>query len=571
MGLKPNAYAKPFFIRKTSIPLWSISVLIPIILVFFFGKYFAISDEKQAISFLNVNAELLVTILAVTMSFTLLGLQFLAESYTPRALGRYLKDKIIYGFPILYITLISLNLISSAFPLILPPIQFLQFSVIGTIFSLVYLIGFIYYVVGKIQPERVIVETSKNILPDTWKEIVKTKGSLDISFAVFRPFIILEQTMIKAVNNNDIFSYVQGLKILFDLLEKYLDEIHKEFLIHKQPAKHGWESDYVYSFFFRIFSQLFAESITHSREQFIIGYQWHLFHTFTKLYEYRHTRALDDFWEQIDYLGQKVFNLEMISAADSFIQHMDELAKLEFKIVKQTREDWPKDPMGYRQKSHDDFAIEELSHDFRYDRIESLTKFTIISAEKKIEKLVSRASWILRDILSDSLTLKDGITRRGMVYTVTESMKKIHEASVNHGINNTYTTTHWIENYLKKLDKRYADEAKDLVEKFCKMSLYSIEYQNYFEIHQLGISCRQLAEDYPNLVIILLDALDKSYTILEAARDPEIREKWKKETVKEIESAEKWNKNHHAMITTKVVEILQSKSVEQNTKKSTII
>ena len=105
MKIKSSFYKKPFFITKKSIPVWISSVFVATALIFFFGTYFEITDQTHAVNFLSVNAELLVTILAVTMSFTLLGLQFLAESYTPRSVGTYLKDKVIYGFPILYIFL----------------------------------------------------------------------------------------------------------------------------------------------------------------------------------------------------------------------------------------------------------------------------------------------------------------------------------------------------------------------------------------------------------------------------------------------------------------------------------
>ena len=93
----------PYFIQRKSVPIWMGIVGIFIIILVLFGKEYQLKDEGQAL--LTLSAELLVTILAVTMSFTLLGLQFLAEAYTPRSLAAYLRDKVVYGFPILYLIL----------------------------------------------------------------------------------------------------------------------------------------------------------------------------------------------------------------------------------------------------------------------------------------------------------------------------------------------------------------------------------------------------------------------------------------------------------------------------------
>lgn len=540
--------------------MWIGSISAAILAVFLFGQYYEIQDEKQAAAFLNTNAELLVIILAVTMSFTLLGLQFLAESYTPRALVGFLKDKVIYGFPILYLVLISLNLISSAVPSIIPPIEFLQYAVIGTIFSLVYLVGFIYYIINKIQPERLIVDTAKSIQDDAWKHIVENKGSLEISSPVFKPFIILEQIMIKSVNKNDIFSFVQGLRILFSLLDRYLAEIHKEFQTHKNQAKQGWDSDYVYKFFFRILAQLVTESINHNREQFITQYQGHMFNEIIRIYEYRNHRAIEDFWDQLDYVGHKIFNLEMISVAEPYIRNLEQFMKIELGVVKRTKRTFSKDSLGYKRRSNDEVVDEILADNFRYDRINSLTEFGIIAANKKMDNLLSTIFAILREMIDDVLEINDGITRRTVLYSLTQCVKKIHEASVDNGLRNSTFTTHMLHYHIEKIDKRYMDDAKDLTERYCKLSLYSIEHEDYFEISQLGVNCRMLVENYQDLVIVILNALEKCFAIIKNEKDDELRENQTKELIKEIKSAEKWNKNKHIQVTSRVKEILDKNS-----------
>lgn len=559
MGIKSNFYQKPFFITNKSVPVWIFSIFVAITLIFFFGTYFEITDQAHAVNFLSTNAELLVIILAVTMSFTLLGLQFLAESYTPRALGMYLKDRVIYGFPILYIFLISLNLISITFPSILDPIKFMQFAVIGTIFSLVYLVGLIYYIVGKIQPEKVLEDTSKNISDDIWKEIIKNQGRTDIGSVSFKPFIILEQTMIKAINKNDIFSYVQGLKILFGKLEQYLEHIQNEFLTHKDPTKRRRDSYYVYTFFFRLFSQLFAECLTHNREHFIMQYQLHLFDLLTKLYEYKHRHALNDFWEHIEYLGNKIFNLEMITACDYYIRHIENIMKIEFEAIKKNGSLFPnQDALRSRSRTDDEPFNKFFIRDFHRKQINTLTVFAEISARKKINKLVVQINWILEDMLSESLQLRYKSIRKMNVYILLKSMTKINKVSVDHGLGST-STVEYIEQSLETLDIQYVDEVKELTKHMCEMGLYSIEHGDFIQITEFGIACRSVVDKHPESVIVILEYLGKAYDVIQNESNTEIKSQWTSQIIDEIKYAETWNINHHASISEKVTELLESK------------
>lgn len=528
-----------------------------IIITFVFGQHFEITDESRASTFLVTNAELLVTILAVTMSFTVLGLQFLAESYTPRALARYLRDKIIVGFPVLYIILISLNLISAAVPMIIPPIKFLQFAVIGTIFSLVYLVAFVYHVIRKIQPERVIFETSNDILSDVWKQIIRYGGRVDLSSSALRPFIVLEQIMVKAVTNNDIFSFAHGLDIWFRQLGIYLDEIQKEFDSDKDPRKRMQNSYFISEFFFKLFTPLISESLSHGREQFIIQYQWHMFKQMTSLYKYRNHHTIGDFWKQLDYLGHKIFNAEMISAANSYISQLHMFMKLELETLKKTKQDWPKDSLGLRYVKDDEQIVNHiLANDFDH-RINSLTDFGIIVANKRMENLLNLMLSDLREIIETIVQINDGTTRRGALYSVMQCVKKIHETSANNGMHNTVWTTHWLPHYIEKMDKRRTKEIKGFTEDICKLSLYSVEHGEYHETMNIGYNGRILVEFYPDLAIIVLDTLEKCFEILKNEKDDEVRISWTKELVKEVESVQQWNKNNHPQIAPRVKEILK--------------
>ena len=48
--------------------------------------------------------------------------------------------------------------------------------------------------------------------------------------------------------------------------------------------------------------------------------------------------------------------------------------------------------------------------------------------------------------------------------------------------------------------------------------------------------------------------------VVQKETDDETKSKWTKEIIKEIESAEGWNKNHHKGISEKVTELLEFKT-----------
>jgi hypothetical protein len=539
----------PFFIRRKSLPIWISGIAIFLIAVSLYGPYHEIKDEKEARSFLNTNAALLTTTLAVTMSFTILGIQFLAESYTPRAISGYLKDKVVFGFPVVYIALIALNLLSSGIPSILPPAKFVQYAIGGTIFSLIYLVAFIYYVIDKIQPESIIREISEGMESELWKEILKSHGIFDISSEKLKPFVILQQTMNKAVVNSDIFSFTDGLALSFNRLGNYLSEAEKEF------EKNSSELKYIYGFFFILFSPLIAEAFKLGREQFVTQYQWHMFNQIEIIYRKRNRTAVNDFWAQLHYVGYKIFSLEMTSAAESYISQLYKLMKLELETVKRTRVAIQKDPL---RSGYSDGEIVEwtLMSDFHYNRIKSLTEFGQIAASKRMPNIIDLILRSLGEIIMITMSFHDGTTRRRLLHPALECIRKIHEKCEDNGMRQHVWTTVSLVNYIKKINRAYKFESKLLVEVFCQLSLYSITTGYYFEIVQLGINGSGLVDDYPELTIIILDALQGCFKIIQNEPDTEMRVKQKETIVQQLKFIELSNTKKHKDITSRINIIL---------------
>ena len=611
---------------------------------------------------MNVNAEILVTILAVTMSFTLLGLQFLATSYTPRILGRYLKDKGVLGFVVLYVGLITFSMLAVTFPEIFQGIIHLgvliQYVFLGTIYSLIYLICFIYYTIKKIQPEEIISDTVKNIQDNDWEVIVKYKGVLDSTENKFKPFIILEQTLLKSVINNDIVSFDKGMKEMGIFLKNWLKQIEDETSdkikekeneikdmgvkideieeknkkidienldkelkklksesekLNKELKELKLHSEYIYDFFFGRFSQLFTECKIHHRERFIITYQKLLFDQMIEMYDekkYECTNIIiiENFWDELEHIGKKIIELEMISASDFFIENMEKLIKKEFEMILaiepniedrylnifldrifenknkiNTEENQSSNNVSIDKKIVE--IYEYISKSLAYDQLDTLKDFGVDAASNKSDKLVRGIFEILKKLLSESIMLSFNVNRRVLSGKTIDHIDEIHKKMMDKNMKYflppdyfenaiKYMDTNWEKQRNEQVEKdgekgrkkdreirieeEWKKDRKILIKKICKIVVDSVRYKLYGRIDTLLDWSIYFARKYPYLVIIILDELEKTHEILSKEKDSEVRDRWSGRIIKHLKSEGDWNKKHFQEITDKVSSVLES-------------
>jgi len=95
-------------------------------------------DESIARATLTSMAEILITILAISVSLILLGLQYVSETYTPRITGSILGDSLFLGYLATYSIVIFMTEGILTFPAI-PLHVFLPYSYLLLVFCIVYL------------------------------------------------------------------------------------------------------------------------------------------------------------------------------------------------------------------------------------------------------------------------------------------------------------------------------------------------------------------------------------------------------------------------------------------------
>jgi hypothetical protein len=307
-----------------------------------------------------------------------------------------------------------------------------------------------------------------------------------------------------------------------------------------------------------------VESFRHGREHFILQYQGHLFSQIRTVYLKRNYNAVEDFWKQLDFIGNKIFNLEMLSAADSYLRLLHAFIKLELVTIKRFRLAPPKDPLGLRQHSLDNIIEDGLVHDFQSNRIKSLTNFGTLAADKRMEYSVRIISGILDDIILAILKMNDRVIRKYTLYIIMESVKVIHQRTIDNNLRSSMLRIGHLKDYAKAIDIRYVNELNGLITSFCRLSIYSLKHGHYFEIDRLGIDGMQLVNDFPNLALIVLNTLEQCFEVVMKIEDKEVQRQQIDNLIDNVNYIGEHNKRQNKEIGKKIGEILMKYGIHEN-------
>ena len=183
----------------------------------------SIHNVDDASTFLHTNIEILVTIFAVTLGVTLLGLQFRAQSYSIQAMIKYIRNRVVYGLIIIFTSLIGTNMV---FLFIFDSMQEFEsdhgFQIMAlmmgsTIFSLYYLAGYVFFMVEGTQLRRVLEVIEKD-LDDTVADKLNGKHEDE----ELEPFQIWEQVALRAVADDNTYAFRQSVNVMSGLYDRFL-------------------------------------------------------------------------------------------------------------------------------------------------------------------------------------------------------------------------------------------------------------------------------------------------------------------------------------------------------------
>ncbi|MDA7996765.1 MAG: DUF2254 domain-containing protein [Nitrosopumilus sp.] len=218
-GFLPGWVGAALLVCAVTVPLWLVGSSPPIGI-----------SPLDAEGLLHTNAEILATMLAVTLGVTLLGLQFRSQSYTMSGMMEYMNDWVIFGFIIVFIcgtagSMLAAGHLESEYDAGWAVV----FATVFTVFSLIYHAGYIFHLVYKLQLSQMLKDNRKKML----ESVERMAGAEDSEAATLgKPFEIWEGIMEKAIETDNHAIFKLGISDIFELMrrERYLSifPIYKE-------------------------------------------------------------------------------------------------------------------------------------------------------------------------------------------------------------------------------------------------------------------------------------------------------------------------------------------------------
>lgn len=210
-------------------------------------------DTETAISFLIADMGMLVTVLTVTMAMTMLEIQFRAQSYTMLSIIQHVRDGVIYGFVLVSMSMIIFISMPLVFPNIVDPLYAAPYAVVGTVFTLIYLTGYVYYMIGKAQPEKVIKDIIDEVMTIEPDDIIK-HASEEKKIKIFH---VWEHLMLRAVKTDDTYAFKAGIGPLMSTAHSNITKCN------------GKEKDMVGRMFFQHLHPVVLASVRSDKDRFI--------------------------------------------------------------------------------------------------------------------------------------------------------------------------------------------------------------------------------------------------------------------------------------------------------------
>ena len=229
----------PLIFRKKFLPVW-IALFITSLVVIYLTHGSNGLEADDAVSFLMTDVGMLVTMVTVTMAMTMLEIQFRAQSYTMLSIIQHVRDKVIYGFVLVSLSTITFVLLPLNYPNVIDPLIAAPYAAVATVFTLIYMVGYVYYMIGKAQPEKVI----KNIIDD----VISIEPDDIIKHATeekkIKIFHVWEHLMLRAVKTDNTYVFKAGISPMISTAhrdiekcdEKEKDAIGRMFFQHLHPV-----------------------------------------------------------------------------------------------------------------------------------------------------------------------------------------------------------------------------------------------------------------------------------------------------------------------------------------------
>jgi hypothetical protein len=506
-------------------------------------------------------AEILTTILAISVSLLIVGLQFISESYTPRALKTFFEDPIFIGYLAVYATSIFSILASLAVGFV--PLQtFRVCAVFVTVFCVVYLLVLLFRIPSLLRPSYVIQRLGRKVPKHFCEDLVKHEGR-SLRGMEDESLLAIDQTVIRSIVQDELQAFLAGLRYLNSVLRKFLTQTERDLNAAEKKKELRESPSYVFEYFLTFYRRMVWQSLSHARQEHLMYLCQSLEDHMVHLHRLKAFRAFGYVAEVYDYAGLTAVDQRLITFAEYFSRSVDRLTKLQMSILDEPLSlfEEPLRPLAeLSEEQRDLLTVNDIMSDFNLrNRIEFLSHLAETAAARKLDSTVSSCMSIFAEALDKTLSLQPIRKRRIFTWTVMRALADAHKKCLQSGINSTTFTTHMLHYKIERM-KDPADVAEFgqyLTTEYAQMAILSIQHGFYDELFEWGVNGRYLVKNYPDLAIVVVDVLEKGLKIMK----PKITREnvwYYMQARKDLQSLRNWDDHPHKKIKRRIARVLEN-------------
>lgn len=518
-------------------------------------------DSEKSSDVLTTNANILATIFAITISLTLLGIQYLSESLTPRILDLFMKSKFIAGLLLSYFISISFNMFVVSFPKIIDPKKFVYFSYLFLIWCILYLTSYLFYMIRNIQPTSLLKEIEKQIPWDYDRTIIYKFNQRLINLPDEQDkFIDLEQIVIKTIRNNDFFSFRACLDILFKKQIFFLDNI----LIIVPDNGRGYDqihsdAESISGYFLRIQKQIYYEILREKNERFLLHYAKEIVEIIKLLLKLKAIRPLRELNDHFNDIGLQIIDKKFHSTFQFYCRLLDDVAKNEFlNIPSGTQLSQFQDQMTpfntLSKKERDEDVLGSIIYDyFSFNRLKFFEDFSEKASNTGYEDIIISVQNSLYELLDRAIKKNDNKKMQNwLIVYILNSLEKIHDYSLKNRIDTKFFGLLGLHDLIESLkdEDTINSIGIPITKYYCKAAINTAKNDYNSGIIELGVDGRFLVSKYPQITEIIVDSLTECLKIV--SEDNKFNKINKEMVVNMLDSIKIWNKSKHKNIENKI-------------------
>jgi hypothetical protein len=519
--------------------------------------------ESQARTDLIFLAQVLATTLAISVSILMISSQFVSQTYTPR-LSRVLFDETIFkGYLVTYtlsiFAIAGLTVVSFADITKLVLGSFFVFT-----FCQLYLLFLLFYVPRVLHPFHFVDRVAAGIPKDFCQSLVKRgMRNLFMFETLDEPMITLEQILLRAIDQNDILTFVFAMKKMVHVLEDFLSESESTLAESQHKGEVRDRMTPVLEYFLRIFREETAGSLTKRREQHLAYLCETLVKIMTRLDKILAFRAFEAASKLYDYAGLSGVDKGLVAFTDRYITTLYRLADAQSDIMKAPL--FPYDGNIERWKELSDAEREvSVSRDIQFEigfsnRMRFLGQFAEKASAKGLDMIAGSCMDIFRNVVNKSLELGSMKKRHGIAMMILSFMEEAHDKCLAKDVNSARLAISMMHYQIESLHE--LDEANEfgsqIAASYAKMSKDSFSKGMYDDIWSWGVNGRYLVKKYPKPTLVVIDTLKVALDKLSSATD-ERQRLYYAEAYASLESLRNWDNHGHADVIDKVDEVLKT-------------